>query len=309
MMKKIGLLSISALIALGSFACTRTGAQESPPLQDTSSALIPTLLTPGGDGENAGTGDATDTPIVFIATTTTPEPTPTITDTPEPSPTATGDQTQTPTFRITPEGTALNPEIQWGPPDFIDEMDSQSQVNWALSDGNLPNTDRIELQLNNDQMWVTGKILAWETWWFSWPQITNAYLEATMNTGTCEGLDAYGLIFRGPPSGVQPTTGYIALFSCDGRYTIRRLDSDSPYSTTELVGWTISPLINAGSEQTNVMGIKYEGSTITLYANDFQLTEINDSSFTKGRYGVFIVATETENYTYRIEELAYWLLP
>ncbi|MGD8823062.1 MAG: hypothetical protein PVG63_08160, partial [Anaerolineales bacterium] len=107
----------------------------------------------------------------------------------------------------------------------------------------------------------------------------------------------------------QPTTGYIALFSCDGQYSLRRLDSDNPYSTTDLVEWIHSPLLNAGSDQTNVMGIKFEGSTISLYANDYLLTEITDTSFTKGRYGVFVIANQTENFTYRIEELAYWLLP
>jgi hypothetical protein len=304
-MKKFGIVVLGLLIVFVSFACTRTGAQESPPIQDSSNALLPTILTPAEDGA----GEATDTPIIFVATTTTPEPTATPTETLAASLTPTSGQTQTPTFRVTPEGTALNPEIQWGPPDFIDEMDSSSQVNWALPDGSLPNTDNIQLQLTSDQMWVTGKNFGWETWWFSWPQITNAYLEATMYTGTCEGRDAYGLIFRGPPSGVQPTTGYIALFSCDGQYTIRRLDSDNPYATTELVEWTHSALINSGSDQTNIMGIKFQGATITLYANDYLLNEINDTNFTKGRYGVFVIAAETENFTYRIEDLAYWLLP
>lgn len=309
MKKKIGLIALGVSIAVISIGCTRTGAQESPPLQNTNGALQPTILTSEENGADDSLSQATNTPIIFVATTTTPEPTGTQTETLEATSTPTGDQTQTPTFRITPEGTPLNPDIQWGPPDFVDEMDSASQVNWAQSDGSLPNTSNIELQLSNDQMWVTGKILNWETWWLSWPQITNAYLEVTLHTGTCDGRDAYGLIFRAPPSGVRPTTGYIALFSCDGQYTIRRLDSDNPYSTTELVEWIRSPLINAGSEQTNIMGIKFEGSTITLYANDYLLTEINDTSFTKGRYGVFVNAAVTENFTYRLEELAYWLLP
>jgi hypothetical protein len=308
-MKKIGLAALGLAIAVVLIGCTRTGAQEIPPLQETGGALLPTILTLDSEDGGSGTDQATNTPIIFIATTTTPEPTATPTATLEASATPTGDQTQTPTFRITPEGTPLNPEIQWGPPDFIDEMDAASQVNWAQSDGSLPNTSNIELQLNNDQMWVTGKNFGWETWWLSWPQLTNAYLEATLYTGTCEGLDAYGLIFRAPPSGVQPTTGYIALFSCDGQYSLRRLDSDNPYSTTDLVEWIHSPLLNAGSDQTNVMGIKFEGSTISLYANDYLLTEITDTSFTKGRYGVFVIANQTENFTYRIEELAYWLLP
>jgi hypothetical protein len=308
-MKKIGFIALGLTIVVVLLGCTRSGAQEVPPLQDTTDALLPTILTPVDGGSNNGEGQATNTPIIFIATTTTPEPTATETATLEATATPTGDQTQTPTFRITPEGTPLNPEIQWGPPDFIDDMDSASQVNWAQSDGSLPNTSNIELQLSNDQMWVTGKILSWETWWLSWPQISNAYLEATLYTGTCEGLDAYGLIFRAPPSGVRPTTGYIVLFSCDGQYTIRRLDSDNPYSTTELVGWIHSPLITSGSDQANIMGIKFEGSNISVYANDYQLTEINDTSFNEGRYGVFVIAAETENFTYRIEELAYWLLP
>jgi hypothetical protein len=74
----------------------------------------------------------------------------------------------------------------------------------------------------------------------------------------------------------------------------------------ELVSWTPSSHIIAGTNKQNVMGIKAIGSTLTVYANGYQIAEVTDSKYTFGRYGVFVSPETTANYTYRVVHMSYW---
>jgi hypothetical protein len=85
-----------------------------------------------------------------------------------------------------------------------------------------------------------------------------------------------------------------------------RLDGANPYTTKELVSYTPSSSIAAGTNKQNVMGIKFIGSTLTVYANGNQIAEITDNKFTFGRYGVFVSPEYTANYTYRVVQMSVW---
>jgi hypothetical protein len=187
-------------------------------------------------------------------------------------------------------------------------MDADSLQNWAGTGGLLPDTENIRLALADGFLTVTGKQLLFDTWWFSWPTVTDFFLEMTVRLGTCSGLDSYGVIFRGPPRGVTPAHGYIAAFSCDGRYQLRRVDTTNPYTFVDLVGWTPNTAIRSGSNQTNVLGVRAVGSTLTIYANGYRLTEITDTRFAEGRYGVFVRSGETAVLTYSVDQIVHWVL-
>jgi hypothetical protein len=186
-------------------------------------------------------------------------------------------------------------------------MDADSLENWS-SGGLLPDTDNIRLGLSDGFLTVMGKKLEFDTWWFTWPELSDFFLEMTVRVGTCSGLDSYGVIFRGPPRGVTPAHGYIAIFSCDGRFQLRRVDTTNPYTFVDLIGWTPSTAIRSGSNQTNVLGIRAVGSTFTLYANGFRLTEVSDTRFAEGRYGVFVRSGETAVFTYSVDQIVHWVL-
>ena len=141
---------------------------------------------------------------------------------------------------------------------------------------------------------------------FSWPTLTNFYQEMRVETGVCSGKDAYGLIVRGPAHGAGVSYGYIITFTCDGGYAVARLDSADPYTAVDLVAWTKSGAIKAGSNQTNVIGVKAEGLKLTIFANGFQVAEVTDATYPVGRYGVFVRAAGTASYTYRPVQIAYW---
>jgi hypothetical protein len=155
-------------------------------------------------------------------------------------------------------------------------------------------------------MYVTGKKPGFSTWYFSWPTLKDFFIQMEVKTGDCSGKDEYGLIVRGPAHGAGVSYGYIIAFTCDGYYRLTRLDSADPYSATDLVSSTNSTYIQTGANQKNVVAIKAVGKKLAIFANGYQLAEVNDATFSQGRYGLFVQAVETYNYTYHPVQIVYW---
>ena len=214
-------------------------------------------------------------------------------------------KTATPTLPPTPQGEAFDPTGTYGAPTFMDPMNSGSYGNWKSND-KLPNTELLQISLEGDNMYVTGKKPGFSTWYFSWPTLTDFYMQMEVKTGECSGKDEYGLIVRGPAHGAGVSYGYIVAFTCDGYYRLTRLDSADPYSVTDLVSSTKSSAITTGADQKNVIAIRAVGKKLTIFANGYQLAEISDATFPKGRYGLFVRGVETINYTYHPVQIVYW---
>jgi hypothetical protein len=309
------LLLIFATLLLG--ACTRP--QSTPPPSPTVGEITPTagVLTQLPDAIASQTAaptvaEATPTTEPPTATKAPPEPTaepPTATTEPPTSLTlvvSSEAPTKTPApQKPTPQGEAFNPFETYGDPTFVDPMNSSSYGHWK-SGGRLPNTELIQISLDGDSMYVIGKKPGFSTWYFSWPTLTDFYQELTVDTGVCSGKDEYGLIVRGPAHGAGVSHGYIVAFSCDGHYRVARLDSADPFTVTDLIASTKSSHILSGAKQINIIGIKVVGKKLTIFANGYQVAEVSDATFSKGRYGFFVQAVETVNYTYRPIELIYW---
>jgi hypothetical protein len=172
--------------------------------------------------------------------------------------------------------------------------------------GLLPNTNYIKIVETDAKFYVTGKQTGFSTWYFTWHELTDFYLQSTFDSGNCSGKDAYGLIVRGPEHLAGVSYGYVVAFSCDGQYYVFRLDGANPYTTKDLVTWSKSDYILAGANQKNVLGIKAIGNTLTIYANGHQIADIFDNKYTFGRYGAFVSPDVTANYTYRVVHMSYW---
>ncbi len=56
------------------------------------------------------------------------------------------------------------------------------------------------------------------------------------------------------------------------------------------------------------MGVRMIGDVITLYANGFEIDEVEDGHFSGGRFGLFVNAGPTANFTFNIDDLSYWNL-
>ena len=306
-MKKIILLPLA--LALAALACQRAAPTVVPPEQAMTDANLgaPTaiIIVPS------------DTPVQGEPTLgTATEGTPSATDTPLatatliPSATSTAGPTQegtTATATITatfPSG-PFDPEDQYGDPQFVDEFNNNA--NWVDSSGKLPDDGLIRLTIDNGEMDVMGKTLLFDTWYFTWPTLNDFYLEMTVQTNNCTGKDSYGLIFRGSAKG-EPSRGYVVAFSCDGNFRVTRIDGTNPYRTEELVLWTQDGDIINGANKTNVLGIRAQGDTIVIYANGYQLAVIQDDTYSSGRFGVFVNAGATQNFTYSALRIRFWRL-
>lgn len=200
----------------------------------------------------------------------------------------------------------FNPVALYGEADFEDPMTGSAISDWEDDDGDLPDTEYIRMTLDDARVYVTGKYPGFSTWYFTWRELSDFYLQATMDSGSCSGQDAYGLIVRGPEHQAGVSYGYVVAFTCDGKLWVYRLDGANPFTATDLVSLTPSQYINAGPNQRNLIGIQAIGDTLTIYANGYQIAQVTDTRYDFGRFGVFVCPQWTSFYTYRVVNLSYW---
>jgi hypothetical protein len=184
-----------------------------------------------------------------------------------------------------------------GEPDWHDTFDNRDNWN-SFSDqyGSL-NIEGGRLVM------VAHRTDGWDTWAVSYPTVRSFYMEAIVTTGeNCAGFDRYGLIVRTQGS----DKGYLLGFTCSGYHSIRMWTGSEFVVLTD---WVYSEHILNGPSQTNHLTIKAEGSTFTLYANGKVLAIVANNKYPLGKFGPFIAATETNNFTAYFEEIAYWTLP
>ncbi|MBI3159700.1 MAG: hypothetical protein HYZ26_08905 [Chloroflexi bacterium] len=321
-MKRLAWLAIASL-ALA--ACTRSApiAEPTPlgadPLADLLEAPTAILLQASSTSLTSGTFDPDATPTPFIITPTSPfSPTPEPTETPEPE-AATQAAAASATQQAAPTGTRppaptrsdppFDPLLAFGGP----RMDRKflSVDNWEdRATGRLPDNANIRLTLDaGGNLSVTGKNEQFDTWWFSWPYLGELYVEVEVRTGeTCKGQSSYGLILYGPEAGASPAGahGYIVAFACDGTFLLRRLNSSNPYSADALFAFEEDDLIRPGPDQTNRLGVRLEDGQISIYANGYLVATTYEDTFTEGRFGLYVNAGETENFTYTVTDFNLW---
>lgn len=247
-----------------------------------------------------------DTPTLAATSTKTSTPLPSATPSQTLTPSETPEATETPTETATPTEPPVDPSSLYGSPTLFDGMDSDR--NWASGSGGLPDDQNIRLALGGSRLHVTGKLALWDTWWFTAPSPSDFFLQIKVETNDCSGKQEYGLIMRGPAPNSDNVHGYVFTFSCDGFYRLQRLDDTSPYTMIEIIPWTESDYINSGSDETNILGIRMVGEDITLYANGFEIDDIDDDRYVSGRFGLFVNAGAPGNFTFDIDELAFWSL-
>jgi hypothetical protein len=249
-------------------------------------ALQPTASSPPPTQAQVTVGTPIDTPppSATIPPTIAP-PTATI----SPSPTAPATSTST--------TVAGDPRTALGLAAWRNPFDNAA--GWALGEDSFTEAD-----IEDGKFILTG-LSTIDGWRLTVPEIESAYLEATIQTGTCQGSDQYGLVFRVPDIH-ETTKGYLFAFTCDGRYSLRKWDGEDEDMTT-LIGATSASAIQAGSDKTNRIGVWAEDDEFSLYANGILLTEIQDGTYPdEGGFGFFVGARQTDNFTIESDEIAYW---
>ncbi len=269
--------------------------------------ILTTMPTATGQAEVSPSPELpTVQPTEVIVAPPTEEPTLTTAPTEEAAPTATATQAPTATSTLAPTVAitlpAGDPAGSLGSPSFTDNMSQENR--WPTG------PDRFtSLSFTNNIMRLTG-LTTTDGWRITIPELTNFYVEATFRTEDCDGNDRYGMIARVPVSST-PDRGYLVGFTCDGKYSLRRWNASigANGEMVNLIPWTNSAAINAGSNQTNRMGFMAVGDRLIVYANGQLLQEVRDATFSKGYFGVFVGARDTDNFTVQVQQVRYWENP
>ncbi len=284
MFRPMLVICLSLIAAMG---CTLAGTVTPPPSQVETE--VAKLLTQ----QSVPTLPQAVTLSPVTALPTTSEPTSPVAATATAAVTATATSTATPT--ASPTTPSTDPRLNLGAPDWHDPFDTGQ--NWYLAGGNP------QAEVRDGKLVFSVPEADKRDWWrLAAPRLTNFYIEATAKTTACSGSDRYGIMVRAP----DLNQGYLFGFTCDGRYSLRAWDG-SEY--TKLKDWTASAAILAGSNQTNRLGLMADGSRLSLYANGSYLDEIHDDRYGEGRFGLFINANLTANYTIEFDQLDYWNMP
>jgi LysM repeat protein len=192
-----------------------------------------------------------------------------------------------------------DPRDQLGNPAFRDTFIDDR--NWLVSDGFFT-SNRIE-----DGSMILTAHTGTDGWRITRPEVENYYLEMVVRTGEeCEGGDRYGLFVNMPIDPDAQHTGNQFGVTCNGHYFLRSWHAGTG---TWLIRPTPNDAINTGEEETNRLGIMVEGAQLTLFINGERIAQANDATYAgRGRFGIFIGAPETEEFTILIDEIAYWNL-
>lgn len=218
---------------------------------------------------------------------------------PSPLPTQTAPPTASPLPSETPTPT-LTPALDLGSPTWRNTLDKptafglQEPYQDANSAFSVANGVMVIKSFNN---------AGYRGWRLTSQAPANIYLQGIYLTRSCAGQDQYGLVLRAPD--YESGQGYYLGLTCDGQYRFVRWDATG---VTSLASGS-NPAILGGSNQTNRLAIRAEGSVFKLYANDKLLQEVTDSTFTgSGHFGVY-VAGVSRNLVVDLDEIAYWTLP
>ncbi len=94
--------------------------------------------------------------------------------------------------------------------------------------------------------------------------------------------DAGGIGFR---SDSTKGKGYLFVISQDGKYGLYVFTNASPF----LIRSGSNTAINTGLNQSNIVAVVANGSTIDLYVNNQKIESVNDSTYSQGQIGVSAV--------------------
>ncbi len=225
-----------------------------------------------------------------IPPTITHTPPPTATQTPEP-------KTATPTVTPTPTPDPNDPRRTLGDPDWTDTFEDGSY--WSTY-----TDDRFGVAIDENRLRLTMfQQLGYPQWTLAGLNLYDFYLEVEATTGPCSGQDQYGLMFRAP----DPNHGYQLAFSCDGRYRLTAWDGGT---LTTIQNWTAHPAIAAGAGAVNRVGVRAQGSQISIYSNGVLIITFVDETYPSGgRFGLLAGAVSSQQFSVYYDNMAYWAIP
>jgi hypothetical protein len=236
--------------------------------------------------------------LTAVPATNTPQPV-VATFTPEP-PTATVVFTATPTLTATVS--SEDPLSYLGQPAGRDTLDSGA--GFGIDAGGYED-DYTRITISEGSMFIANSsTFGWRGWRVRPPKLQDAYVEGTFTSHGCTGSDQFGLVVRAPD--YVSGHGYYFAVTCDGRFNLTRW---TDAGTSTVVNNVQSSALNAGSGQSNRLGVMMRGSNFRLYINGVVVQEVNDDAITEsGYYGPHISGVSGKMVV-SLDDISYWNLP
>ena len=303
MSKKLALFSILIVILLAGCSVVPQFKQAR---EDYLETRVVEILSEMPTAEPPAVEEATATTEVAATEEATTEPTEEITAEPTEEGTEEAAATEEATEEVSAESKSVvesyDPKVYLGDSDWEDKMTAVG--NWPLG------TDLSSATYDKETLTITALSDKFSWRIASTTAVGDAYIEATVKVGECSGADSYGLIFR-VPENTGYNRGYLFGINCKGEYSLRSWDGMTGSSgvMTYLQEPTKSSTINAGSNQTNRLGIMAVGNRLVMYINGDKLGEVSDNMYSSGFFGIFIKRDKTADLTIAVDDVGYWLDP
>jgi hypothetical protein len=112
------------------------------------------------------------------------------------------------------------------------------------------------------------------------PDLSDFYLEVTVNVNLCRGPDMYGLLLRA----ASPDDYYRLLINCNGDLRLERIMDGRSLPVQD---WIQSGVIPSGSPVVLRIGVRAAGREISFFINDIHQFDISDPVIPRGSIGVY----------------------
>ncbi len=111
--------------------------------------------------------------------------------------------------------------------------------------------------------------------------------------------NGYGVLFR-----FQDRNNFYRFdISGDGFFLLSKFHNGE---WVTLIPWTASSAINVGGAANNRLGVEAIGGRIRIYANEKQLADVKDDTFTHGNFGFFASTFSDPNLTISYDDIKLW---
>jgi hypothetical protein len=169
---------------------------------------------------------------------------------------------------------------------------------WSTGDNDLS-----ERTIDENQLLIRMKVPGAIAWAVNGYAGEDFYYQGTLRMGACQLGDYAGLAFRV----ADDDNLYLFGLSCDGRYRVVRRVAGL-FET--ILDFTFTPEAISGSNATNLLAVRAEGQSLSLYINDQFLTQLDVGAAgpVSGLFGVFSKSANTPNLQVSFDDLSAWSL-
>lgn len=226
---------------------------------------------------------------VDVPTAIVTEPPAAVTDVATPEPQASA----TPAPTATPEPVADDPVTQFGEPDFLEDFTAAG--NWPYED------DWFLITVSGGQLHTFSKGTPyWSSWYTTYPEVKDAYYEATITRPNCSGQDRFGLVFRWDAS----QEFYYMGVTCDGTWGFSFYTKDN--QIINLLDYQSSTAFKPANEA-NRIGIMAKEEQFDFYINGIKVGSATDGRLPDaGTFGFISMSAGTVNFKTSVDKLEFW---